>query len=145
MNVRKAAQLLSDSVVHAIRHYRAHRTFGYLFKGSESTEKFTKLMNDVFDIMNGRCVKQGINISNWCKKKEKLDIYLKILDITEECHRSREKNDPNIPLNMFVSETTLQAWRISVLSVIAVAEEQFNANYITVLTGKLNQDPLEVT
>lgn len=103
MNVRKAAQLLSDSVVQAIRHYRAHRTFGYLFKGSESTEKFTKLMNDVLDIMNGRCVKQGINIYNWCKKKEKLDTFLKILDITEECHRSREKNDPNILLNMFVS------------------------------------------
>ena len=71
-NVSKAAQLLSDSGVRAIWHYRAHRKFAFPFKGSENTEKFTKLMNDVFDIINGRCVKQGINISNWLKKEEKL-------------------------------------------------------------------------
>lgn len=72
INVRKAAQLLSDSGVRAIRHYRAQRKFAFPLKGSESTEKNTKLMNDVFDIINGRCVKQGINISNWLKKEEKL-------------------------------------------------------------------------
>lgn len=144
MNVAKAAQLMSDTVAHAIQRYRVQRKFAYLFKGSETTEKLTKLINDVFDVLNGRFVAQGINISNWCKKKNVLETFLKILDVTEECNRSRKQHDANIPLNMFVSETTLQAWRITVLSVIALAEEQFNADYITVLTGKFNQDPLEV-
>ncbi|XP_045022881.1 uncharacterized protein LOC116917466 [Daphnia magna] len=145
MNVAKAAQLMSDTVAQAIQRYRVQRKFAYLFKGSETTEKFTKLINDVFDVLNGRFVAQGINISNWCKKKNVLDTFLKILDVTEECNRSRKQHDANIPLNMFVSETTLQAWRITVLSVIALAEEQFNADYITVLTGKFNQDPFEAT
>jgi hypothetical protein len=50
---------------------------------------------------------------------------------------------------MFLSNTTLQAWRVTVLSllvlsVIALTEEMFNIGYTSVLTGKLNQDPLEV-
>jgi hypothetical protein len=102
------------------------------------------LINDVFDILNGRFIAQGINVNNWGKKKDKLDAFLKVLDLTEECNRNRKRNDPNIPLKMFLSETTLQSWRITVLSVIALTEELFNADYITVLTGKLNQDPLEV-
>jgi len=106
MNVRKAAQLLSDSVVQAFRRYRKHKKFAYLFKGSETTEKFTKLMNDVFDIMNGRFVAEGINLTNWWKKKRTLDAFLTVLDITEDCHRKRKANDPNIPLKMFVSDTT---------------------------------------
>ena len=144
MNVKKAAQLLSDSVVQEFRRYRKTKKFGYLFKDSETTERLTKLMNDVFDAMNGRFVAGGINIRNWYKKKEKLDVFLKILDVTEEYHRTRKQNDPDIPVKMFLSETTLQSWRISILSVIALTEEKFKAGYITILTGKLNQDPLEV-
>ena len=78
------------------------------------------------------------------KKKAKLDAFLKILDVTAECNRTRKRNDPDIPLKMFLSDTTLQAWRITVISVIALTEELLNAGYITVLTGKFNQDPLEV-
>lgn len=144
MNVRKAAQLLSDTVVQALQRYGSHKKYAYLFKGSETTAKFTRLMNAVFDILNGRFIAQGIQIANWGKKKEKLDTFLKILDITEELNITREKNDPNIPVKMFISQTTLESWRVSVLSVIALTEEKFNAGYTTVLTGKLNQDPIEV-
>ena len=66
------------------------------------------------------------------------------MDVTEECNRTRKRNDPDIPLKMFLSDTTLQAWRITVISVIALTKELLNAGYITVLTGKFNQDPLEV-
>ncbi|KAI9563372.1 hypothetical protein GHT06_010833 [Daphnia sinensis] len=113
------------------------------FTCSETTEKLAKLINDVFDVLNERFVAQEINISNWCKNNKCLDTFLKILDVTEECHRSRKQHDENIPLNMFVSQTTRQAWRITVLGDIALVEEQFNADYITVLTGKFNQGPLE--
>jgi hypothetical protein len=56
--------------------------------------------------MNGRCISQGINITNWWKKKEKLDVFLNILDITEECNRTRKPNDPDTPVKMFLSNTT---------------------------------------
>jgi hypothetical protein len=149
MNVGKAAQLLSDSVAHALRRYRRDKKFSYLFKDSETTERFTKLINDVFDVMNGRFIAQGINVTNWWKKKKKLDTFLDILDLTEECNRTRKQNDPKTPVKMFLSNTTLQAWRVTVLSllvlsVIALTEEMFNIGYTSVLTGKLNQDPLEV-
>nr|CAH0105489.1 unnamed protein product [Daphnia galeata] len=143
MNVGKAAQLLSDSVAHALLCYRRNKKIAYLFKGSETTERFTKLINDVFDVMNGRCISQGINVGNWWKKKEKLDVFINILDITEECNRSRKPNDPDTPVKMFLSNTTLQACRVPVLSVIALTEEMFNVGYTSVLPGKLNQDPLE--
>jgi hypothetical protein len=144
MNVRKAAQLLSDSVAHALRRYRRDKKFAYLFKGSETTERFTKLINDVFDVMNGRCIKQGINVTNWWKKKKILYIFLDILDVTEECNRTRKPNDPDTPVKMFLSDATLQSWRVTVLSVITLTEETFYVRYTSVLTGKLNQDPLEV-
>lgn len=95
-------------------------------------------------MLNGRFILKGINERNWGKKKTQLDAFLKILDVTEECNRRRKRNDPDIPLKMFLSDTTLQAWRITVISVIALTEELLNAGYITVLTGKFNQDPLEV-
>ena len=65
MNVKKAAQLLSDSVVQEFRRYRKTKKFGYLFKDSETTERLTKLMNDVFDVMND-CLVAGIR--NWYKR-----------------------------------------------------------------------------
>ena len=143
MNVRKAAQLLSDSVVRAIRHYRANSLFGYLFKGSENTERFTKLMNDVFDVMNGRFIKNGITVINWHKKKKLLDSFLSVLDITEKIHRSRMPGDPTMP-KMFCSQTTLDAWRLTIISAIHLTEDLFSAGLYTVLLGKTNQDPIEV-
>ena len=114
MNVGKAAQLLSDSVAHALLCYRRNKKIACLFKGSEITERSTKLINDVFDVMNGRCISQRINVANWWKKREKLDVFLNILDITEQCNRSRKPNDPDTPVKMFMSNTTLQAWRVTV-------------------------------
>ncbi len=64
--------------------------------------------------------------------------------MTEECKRTRKPTDPDTPVKMFLSDTTLQAWRVTVLSVIALTEEMFNVGYTLVLTGKLNQHPLEV-
>lgn len=142
--MKKAAQLMSDTVVQAFRRYRKHKEHGHLFKNSETTERLTKVVNDVFDVLNGRFILKGINERNWGKKKAQLDAFLKILDVTEECNRTRKRNDPDIPLKMFLSDSTLQAWRITVISVIALTEELLNAGYITVLTGKFNQDPLEV-
>jgi hypothetical protein len=91
---------------HALCRYRRNRKFVYLFKGSETTERFTKFINDVFELMNGSCIVQGINVTNWWKIKTNLDIFLDILDITEECKRKKKQNDPYTPVKMFLSDTT---------------------------------------
>ncbi|KZR96870.1 Uncharacterized protein APZ42_008553, partial [Daphnia magna] len=39
--------------------------------------------------------------------------------------------------------TTVHGWRMTIRSVIALTEEMFNAGYTVVLTGKMNQDPVE--
>ncbi len=99
-------------------------------------------MNDIFDIMNGRNCAQAINLRNWHEKKKKLDNLLWILDETERIHK--EKN-PDLPSQMFLSDVTLEGWRISVKSVIMLTEEMFNAGYNEVLSGKFNQDLVEVS
>jgi hypothetical protein len=103
-------------------------------------------MNDVFDIMNGRFIKAGINKKNWEKKKNILEVFLKVLEDTEAHHE--QENEPNkMKTPMFMSTTTLRSWRITALSTIALVQEMLNCedDYFTVLTGKFNQDPIEVS
>ncbi|KAK4024637.1 hypothetical protein OUZ56_010059 [Daphnia magna] len=84
--------------------------------------------------MNGRCIAQGINVINGWKKKKRLDIFLDILEEEEECKRTRKPNDPDTPVKMFLSDTTLQSWRVTVLRVRALTEEMFNVESTSVLT-----------
>lgn len=101
-------------------------------------ECLTKTVNDNFDILNLRFCKVGINKDTWPQKKEKLNQMLKVLSETESVY---EKYGRNIP--MFISQTSLHAWRLSITSAINLIEEQFDAVFKYVLTGKFNQDPLE--
>jgi hypothetical protein len=64
--------------------------------------------------MNGSRTIQVINVTNWWKIKKNLYIFLDILDITEECKRTKKKNDPDTPVKMFLSDTALQAWHITI-------------------------------
>lgn len=96
-------------------------------------------MNDVFDIMNGRYCKEGIIDVSWPSKKKKLKEMLDVLDKTEDAHtKSNKKN------MMFASTTTIRGWRTSIKSAISIIEDLFIENYSFVLTGKFNQDALEV-
>lgn len=108
--------------------------------GTEHMERFTKLLNDTFDVLNARFSKEGITVLNWYVKKRTLDQMLLAIETTERCYRESKKSHKT-----FASTTTLRGWRISILSAIAIVEQQFNADYKFVLTGKLNQDPLEVS
>lgn len=62
-----------------------------------------------------------------------------MLSRTEKSYQESKKQK-----KMFVSMTTLRGWRISILSTIEILEELFTENYSFVLTGKFNQDALEV-
>ena len=41
------------------------------FKDTEGTEEIFRLINDVFDIMNGRCRKDAISRDDWEGKKRR--------------------------------------------------------------------------
>ncbi len=111
------------------------------------------MINDVFDVLNGRFYAQGI--SNKIAKddpakrsiKEKKWVVLKtmldVLDVTENFHNQREKHSDS-PSEMFCSTTTLRALRLTINSAMALTEEMLENDYHTVLTGKWNQDPVEV-
>ncbi|XP_045029959.1 uncharacterized protein LOC123472453 [Daphnia magna] len=64
-----------------------------------------------------------------------------MLQALSETERVFEEHGKNV--KMFVSETSLQAWRLTINSAINLIEEQFKAGIKVVLTGKFNQDPLE--
>lgn len=108
--------------------------------GSEHTIYLTNLLNDVFDIMNARFCKEGITVLNWLPKKKKLEEMLVVLKRTEMIYLQSDNRE-----KMFASTTTIRGWRTSIQSTIAITEELFSKNYGFVLTGKFNQDALEVT
>ena len=62
-----------------------------------------------------------------------------VLDQSEKVYK-----ETGTTIKMFASITTIRAWRLSIRSAIALIEEMFNAGFHFVLTGKWNQDPLEV-
>nr|CAH0110707.1 unnamed protein product [Daphnia galeata] len=68
MNVSLAAQVLSKSVADLLHFYRTqdkNKELADLFRETEGTEEFFRLINDRFDIMNGRCRKYGISRADW--------------------------------------------------------------------------------
>lgn len=105
-------------------------------------------MNDLFDVLNGRHPKVAITVQNWYDlkvgadgnqgKKRILDSMLAVLGETE---RAFERDSTK---KMFCLKTTIHAWRLSIRSAMALIKEQLNAAFAYALTGKWNQDPLEV-
>lgn len=100
----------------------------------------TLLLNDSFDTMNGRRFAERINPENWNEKKKPLVDLLKAIDISEEHSlASKGKEKP------FLSDTSLKAMRITLQSTIELVNFLLEkGKYDFVLTGKFNQDCIEV-
>lgn len=58
MNARLATQLFSRSVAIGLKVYRQLKVPG--FSDSAGTEAFTKLLNDVFDVLNAKVPAAGV-------------------------------------------------------------------------------------
>ena len=76
-------------------------------------------------------------------KRGFLEAMLTAIDISENCNVDRR----NLPA--FASQTTLEGWRLSILSTIGLTEELLypkdpEDKYDFFLTAKVNQDHLEV-
>lgn len=90
----------------------------------------TKLLNDTFDVLNGRCYQERITILNWHVKKIVLDDMLCVLDQSEQVYK-----ETGTRIKMFASITTIRAWKLSIRSAITLIKEMFNAGFYFVPTG----------
>ena len=64
---------MSKSVADLLQFYRTQdedKELAVRFRDTEGTEDFFRLINDIFDIMNGRCKKYGISRADWEGKKD---------------------------------------------------------------------------
>ncbi|KAL1417883.1 hypothetical protein MTO96_006055 [Rhipicephalus appendiculatus] len=132
MNVRLAAQLLSRSVAIGLKFYREQGEPD--FEGTEGTEMFTLLTNDLFDTLNAKCPMEGIR-----RNSPKIKVIRDFLDLVD----TTEKNSVRENTRMFASQQTIESLRVTLMSVLDVISHLHNKEVVYVLTAKLNQDPLE--
>lgn len=77
-------------------------------------ENVTLLMNDVFDILNGRSASQRITRDNWEDKKTILLEILGVIDRTETIHKNLMKNKKKAKKMLSCQPTCsalLQLWK----------------------------------
>lgn len=125
MNARLVFQLFSKSVAEGVRVYRT--VDPERFKGSEMTEKFTRDLNVLMDILNSKLPKDGLRDGS-----PQFDFLVAFLE--KMCLPS---------LNNIASDRTMESLRVTLKSTIEIATFLFRRGFHYCLTAKLNQDPLE--
>ncbi|XP_049276172.1 LOW QUALITY PROTEIN: uncharacterized protein LOC125760320 [Rhipicephalus sanguineus] len=155
MSVRLATQLFSRGTAIGIRIYREAGTEG--LRGSEGTEVFTRLLNDLFDALNIKLPERGIKRhSKEIQASSGSSSYVLMLIVCGyftsfiqvikdflEMLNSTEKNSVEQGLKLFASQQTTQSLRVTLMSTLEVIEFLLDEGAHYVLTAKLNQDPLE--
>lgn len=69
---------------------------------------------------------------------------LHVLNVTEKIPNDPKRDKNALPDIKFMSDTTLVAWRLVIHSSIGLIDELFEAGFNVVLTGRFNQEPIEV-
>ena len=146
MNVNLAAQVLSDSVAHALRF-----NYGDRFR---ETAKLCEMMNKWFDLMNTRNLQEGIwnrnpNLEPYKSVNDPRLVwlettFLKYLDDWELSVSNRRGNFSKKQLNqMQLSKPTLTGLRMTTKSIVACIKLLLNENAPFVLISHFQQDCLE--
>ncbi|XP_071640111.1 uncharacterized protein [Temnothorax longispinosus] len=135
MRVRLAVQVFSNSVAKGLRFYKGREPE---LQDCEPTANFCKWMNDMFDALNRTNPIDGVTPGN--SDFEVIEESLKKLDAWEK--QVREKKLSN---DLFLTKPTAEGLRVtlkSMLDLITYLTEHCGFSYV--LTGRINQDPLEV-
>ena len=141
MKVSLAAQTLSRSVAEALRFCRSELNLSE-FQGSEATEEFIQIFNDVFDVMNsknflGKNLKAPMTLENeitWSKIFEKTTSYILGLSLPngQKLIHSRRK-------------TGFLGFLVNIQSIRNIFDRFVRTHRLTfLLTYKLSQDHLEL-
>ncbi|KMQ84713.1 hypothetical protein RF55_17264 [Lasius niger] len=136
MRVRLATQIFSNSVADGLAFYLSHKCEG--FSGCEETISFCKRFNDMFDAMNRKSPNQGLTPNS--NDFKVLEDSLQWLNTWQTAVKERD-----ITAEEFLTVETSRGLRISLQSTMDICRyliDKFGFKYL--LTGKLNQDNLEV-
>lgn len=136
MSVRIAAQLFSKSVADGLQFYKSHSD---KLRDVDPTITFTRKMNDIFDLLNGRRPVDGIRLNSSRDRLQELHDASRWLDDWETYVLTL----PVAQQKQFLSRQTCQGLRITLKSAIDLSRVLLHAGFSYVLTGKFNQDPLE--
>lgn len=110
------------------------------FRHTEAIQDLVLLLNNAFDSLNGRRFIERICPKNWSENKQNLLNLLDALNETEAHSLASKEN-----AKPFLSETSLKALRVTLTSAIQLTEFLMEkCHYDFVLTGKFNQDCIEV-
>ncbi|KZS09766.1 Cell division ftsj-like protein [Daphnia magna] len=131
-------QIFSHSIAKAFEFYRLKNSDrSEPFKQTETTQLMCQMLNDAFDVLNGRKYQDRITIYNWDKKL--LLVLLHTINETKE--HSFESKSNGRP---FLSDASLMAMRITITSAIELIGFLLKTcEYTFVLSGKFYQDCLE--
>ncbi|KAH8008928.1 hypothetical protein HPB51_007593 [Rhipicephalus microplus] len=132
MNVSLAVQLFSRSTAIGLKVYQ--RLEEPDLKDCHGTAQFTLMVNNLFDALNVKLPKFGITSSS--KEVEVIQEFLDAVNKTEENHITNGTV-------MFASQVTMESPHVTLASVRDLITDLLSKRAHYVLTGKLNQDPLE--
>ncbi|KAH6945245.1 hypothetical protein HPB50_007658 [Hyalomma asiaticum] len=118
MSVKLAIQLLSRSTAIGLDVYRRLKQAG--LEDCEGTAVFTRMINDLFDALNVKLPRFAIRSAS------------------KEIKASEIKR-----ATMFASQVTMESLRVTLTSILDLTKDLLAKGARYVLTGKLNQDPLE--
>ncbi|KAF0684835.1 MADF domain-containing protein, partial [Aphis craccivora] len=136
MNVKLATQVFSNSVSVGLKYYREIVQVKSL-ENSQETEYFTKLFNDIFDVLNRKFPAEGIR--KYSKDFEILENALIFLDNWEHNLLKKKINESE-----FLTKQTVEGLRVSIKSTIELSNYLLDIGFHYVLSNKMNQDKLEV-
>ncbi|KAH7985071.1 hypothetical protein HPB49_026625 [Dermacentor silvarum] len=135
MRVKLATQVFSRSMCSGIKFYADQKVLN--LQEAAGTIAFTERMNDLFDSMNRRHPIEGVRHGS--RDLTVIRDSIQWLDDWE-----RELQSGAIMKEMFLTSTTAEGLRVTMLSTLALAEYLLSkCDYKYVLTAKFNQDPLE--
>lgn len=135
MRVKYAAQVFSNSVADGLRYLQEKEVQG--FQQCDGTIRFTKLANDMFDVLNRKLPYEGVRLGS--QDFAVLEGVFHFLDSWE-----KEVADGKISKDMFLTKSTSEGLRVTLHSTIGLCRYLLSeCGFSYVLTNKFNQDPLE--
>lgn len=140
MNVRIAAETLSNSVANSMQHLLDK---GYdQFSKSSATIKFIRFINDVFDIMNTKDINRGNEFKNAINPTNKVKIFTFFDELTDYLKKIKLP-DGNLVINS-KNRTAFRGFIINMANFKSIYEELVESNLLNCLpTFKFSQDHLE--
>lgn len=139
MDVRLAAQTLSDSVANSMEHLMGEGVRS--FQNCEGTIEFIRIMNKVFDIFNSKKEKRGNVFKSPITISSKENIF-EFLNQADTYIRSLTLHGRNILLSR--KKTAFRGMLINIMSLKEIVSEYLDTGLIeSVPTFYMSQDPLE--